>query len=156
MNLTLSPAGEALIKKWEGLRLVAYLCPTGHWTIGWGHTFDVYRGDVVTLEEAQQLFDEDIQEFVSAVNSLVKVPVTQGMFDALVSFAFNIGIDIDEDVIPEGLGDSALLKKLNAGDYAGAANQFLLWDKGRVNGELVPLAGLTARRHEEHAFFLGA
>jgi lysozyme len=88
--------------------------------------------------------------FEQAVNSLVKVKLTQNQFDALISFVYNVGADIDADNIAEGLGDSTLLKKLNAGDYKGAADQFLKWDK--ANGKV--MKGLTIRRQAERALFL--
>ena len=85
------------------------------------------------------------------VNSLIKVPATQGQFDALVSFAYNVGLDIDEDTLAEGLGDSTLLRKFNAKDYAGCAAEFPKWNKA---GGVV-LNGLTKRRAGERAMFEG-
>lgn len=137
-----SKDGVALIKEFEGCKLTAYKCPAGVWTIGIGTTKGVRPGQVITESQAIDLLETDLAKFEKTVASLVKVPVTQPMFDALVSFAYNVG---------EGaLGKSTLLKKLNARDFAGAADQFLVWNKagGRA------LAGLTRRRQAERKLFL--
>lgn len=147
-----SVTGKSLIKHFESFRSKPYICSGGKWTIGWGHTKGVTkRTKPITMLQGDILLSADLKEFEDAVNSLVKVPLLQREFDALVSFAFNVGPDIDADTIAEGLGDSTLLKKLNAGDKKGAAAQFLRWNKagGRV------LAGLTRRRRAESNMFLG-
>lgn len=135
------------IKKWEELRLVAYL-PTAHdkWTIGWGHTQGVKPGDEISREQAQILFSEDVEWAVAAVNKKVKVGLTQNQFDALVSFVFNLG--------EANFASSTLLRKLNKGDYDGAAEQFPRWNKQRQNGKLVVLRGLVRRRAQEMELFL--
>lgn len=147
-----SPQGVAFIKGFEKCRLTAYKpTPNDKWTIGWGHTGpDVHPGMTITQDQADALFLRDLQHFERDVEFLVKVPITQSQFDALVSFSYNVGSDIDDDTIPEGLGDSTLLRKLNAGDYAGAANEFPKWNK---QGHQV-LDGLTKRRNAEKAMFL--
>lgn len=148
----MSEQGVSFLKGFEKCRLRAYK-PTPHdrWTIGWGHTGpDVGPGSVVTQAQADALLLRDLQHFERDVLSLVKVPLTQGQFDALVSFAYNVGSDIDEDTKPEGLGDSTLLRKLNAGDYEGAANEFVKWNKQK--GQV--LNGLTKRRLGEKEMFL--
>ena len=154
--MQISEAGLELLKEHEGLVLHAYPDPGSvdgnPWTIGYGHTRGVKRGDVCTAEQADAWLREDVQAAEAAVERLVKVPLTQGQFDALVSFVFNLGADEDADTAAEGLGDSTLLRKLNAGDYEGAARQFPLWNKndGRV------MAGLTRRRlHEQRLFESG-
>jgi len=140
-----SERGLRLIKQHEGLRLNAYLDPVGVWTIGYGHT-PAKRGQVITLEQANRLLIEDAATAERAVLRHVKVPLTQGQFDALVSFVFNLG---------EGrLKESTLLKKLNAGDYAGAASQFERWVYGKVSGLNVRLPGLIKRRNDERRLFL--
>lgn len=149
-DFRLGPKGLALIKHFEELRLVAYLCPAKVWTIGWGHTKGVKPGDTCTKEQAEKWLLEDCEEFERAVHMLVKVPITQNQFDALVSFTFNVGPDIDADTIAEGLGDSTLLRKLNGGDYAGAALEFPKWNKG--GGYVLP--GLVRRRAAEQNLFL--
>lgn len=146
----ISKKGLQLIKDFEGLKLKSYLCPAGVPTIGYGHTKNVKAGQVITEDEAGKFLIEDVWYFERGVDDLVHVPLTQGQFDALVSFGFNVGLDIDDDQIPEGLGDSTLLKLLNRGDYAGASNQFPLWNK--AGGK--PSAGLTRRRLAEQRLFL--
>ncbi len=146
----ISKNGLDLIKKFEGCKLKAYLCPAGVWTIGYGHTKGVYPGMQITQELADKFLLDDVWNFEREVENLVHVPLTQGQFDALVSFSFNVGLDIDDDNIAEGLGDSTLLRKLNRGDYAGAADEFPKWNKSR--GRV--LGGLVARRGAERALFL--
>lgn len=155
--LRTSEAGLTLIKYFEQCRLHAYPDPgTGGdpWTIGWGHTGPgVYPGLLITQERADGLLrEEDLPLFESDVRELVNITLAQCEFDALVSFAFNVGSDIDSDDDAEGLGDSTLLRKLNAGDIASAADQFLVWN--RAGGKV--LLGLRRRRVAERAMFLGA
>lgn len=109
------------LKDLEGLRLEAYQCSAGKWTIGYGHTRDVKPGDRITLAESDQLLTEDLDFFGPSVLKLVRRPMSQGQFDALVCFAFNCGTS------EEGLGGSKLLSLFNAGDVRGAAEQFGRW-----------------------------
>lgn len=152
----ISSNGLHLIKTAEGLELEAYPDPGSGgapWTIGHGHTGpEVYEGLVWTPEQAEQALRDDVARFECDVASLVTVPINQNQFDALVSFAFNVGSDIDSDDAAEGLGDSTLLKKLNAGDYQGAADEFPKWNKscGQV------MNGLVTRRAAERELFLAA
>lgn len=148
--MNLGSAGEKLIKEFESCRLKAYLDGGGVWTIGWGHTGrEVVDGLVWTQDQADATFWSDVVEFEEGVKRLVTATINQNQFDALVSFAYNVGLDEDADTKAEGLGDSTLLKKLNAGDYAGAAAEFLKWNKD--NGQVV--AGLTRRRTAEKKLF---
>lgn len=133
--------GKELVKKWEGLKLEAYLCSAGVPTIGWGHTKDVKLGDVITLEQAEEFFLEDWEEASQAVYKLVKVPLTENQLGALISFVFNLGYG--------NLQKSTLLRLLNEGKYLEASNQFPRWNK--ANGVVVP--GLTNRRLEEKVVF---
>ena len=142
-----SPNGRALIRQFEGEKLTAYICPAGVLTVGVGHTgADVTRGMKITQAQSDALLVSDLAKFEAAVLRLVKVPLTQNQFDALVSFAFNLGAG--------ALGSSTLLKRLNAGRYTDAAAQFSKWDKARVRGQLVALPGLTKRRAAEAVLFL--
>lgn len=142
-------AGVALIKEFEGLRLDAYPDPAHGWavpTIGYGHTDaagapKVVRGMRITADEADAILRRDLGQYERAVAEAVKVNLSANQFSALVSFTFNLG--------PGNLRSSTLLKKLNAGDYAGAAAQFDRWN--RAGGKV--LAGLTRRRAAERALF---
>lgn len=155
--MKLSANGIAVMHHYESCKLTAYPDPgskDGHpWTIGWGHTgSEVKKGLVWTQEKADQVFLVDVGQFERDVLSLVKVPVTQGQFDALVCFAYNVGSDIDADTIAEGLGDSTLLRKLNQRDYVGASMEFGKWNKN--DGKV--MRGLVRRRASEMALFNGA
>ncbi len=140
-----------IIKEYEGLMLTAYKCPAGIWTIGWGHTKGVKEGQRVSVEQALRLLQADIADVAAGVNSLLNVAVTQYQFDALVSFAFNVGLDIDADTKAEGLGDSRLLELVNAAEYTLASLEFPKW----VYGGGKVLGGLVARRRQEQELFQG-
>lgn len=138
-----------LVQYFEGCQLKAYTDEVGVWTIGWGHTGlqhkdgTVYRGRVITQAQADDLLDYDMQQFERRVTALVRIPISDYMFGALVAFDFNTG----------GLDDSTLLLQLNDddGNIMDAADQFMRWNHagGRV------LRGLTKRRAAERALFLG-
>ncbi len=154
--MRLSQHGVAVAHYFEQCKLKAYPDPGSKngepWTIGWGHTGpEVKPGLVWTQEQADAAFLVDIARFERDVLSLVKVPVNQGQFDALVLFTYNVGPDIDADTIAEGLGDSTLLRKLNVGDYEGAALEFRKWNKN--DGKV--MRGLIRRRAAEECLFRG-
>ena len=141
-----SNAGLDLIKRFEGFSAKAYPDPAHGWkvpTIGYGTTAGVKMGDTITKERAEELLREDVKRFEDQVLRLVKVPLTQGQFDALTSFVYNLG--------PGNLSNSTLLRLLNAGDYKGAAAQFDRWNK--AGGKVLP--GLVRRRAAERALFEG-
>jgi lysozyme len=142
MTMSISPAGIALIQAHEGLRLTAYRDAGGVWTIGYGSTGGVRRGMTITRDQAVLRLYHDLDTAESAVNSRVTVPLSQPQFDALVSLVFNIG--------GGAFRKSTLLQKLNAGDYAGAANEFNRWVKAK--GRVLP--GLVTRRAAERSLFL--
>ena len=153
-GFSLGSAGEALIHSFESLKLTAYKDPgpTGlPITNGWGTTVGedgkpIKLGEVWTKEKADRLFRRDIATMERAVNTLIgNTPTTQNQFDALVSFAYNVGPDMNNNGIAEGLGDSTLLKKHRAKDYAGAKAEFAKWNKAKG----VVLPGLTRRRAAE-------
>ena len=142
-----SDKGIALIKEFEGCKLTAYQDSGGVWTIGYGWTQPVdgkpiRAGMTIKQETAERLLKTGMVSYESDVSRLVKVGLTQGQFDALVSFTYNLGA--------RSLSTSTLLRKLNAGDYAGAADEFLRWNK--AGGKV--LNGLTRRREAERALFL--
>lgn len=145
--MNISDAGIALIKEFEGCKLTAYPDPgTGGepWTIGVGHTGNVFPGDVITQDRADALLREDLGRFEKCVNAALTVTVSQPQFDALVSFAFNLGCG--------AMAGSTLMRKLNAGDAAGAGTEFRHWN--RAGGAV--MAGLTRRREAERDLFLTA
>jgi GH24 family phage-related lysozyme (muramidase) len=136
--------GIKLIQSYESLRLTAYkaVSTEKYWTIGYGHYgSDVRNGQTITKAKANELFKKDLKQFEAAVNDAVNVTLTQNQFDACVSLAYNIGAGAFQS--------STLVKKLNQKDYAGAAEQFLRWNKsgGRV------LNGLVKRREAEKELF---
>jgi lysozyme len=139
-----SPAGRELIKRHEGLRLEAYPDPASGgdpWTIGYGHTHGVKRGDRITAEQADAFLAYDLAWVEEAIAESVKVPISQGQFDGLASLIFNIGAG--------AFKSSTLLRRLNAGDHIGAAGQFERW----VNAAGKRMPGLVKRRAEEAALF---
>lgn len=150
--------GIEIIKSREGCKLQSYLCPAGKWTIGYGSTFyengkPVKEGDVITQERAESLFKNTVKYFHDEiVNKLLKVRLNDDQLSALVSFAYNVGLDIDADLLPEGLGDSTLLKKVNANpNDPSIEKEFLKWTKS--NGKV--LKGLVLRRQEEANLYFG-
>ena len=138
-----STSGLELIKRSEGLRLQAYKCPADVPTIGYGSTGPHVRmGMTITVQEAEDLLTQDLARFEEGV-AAIGGKMTQGQFDALVSFAFNLGLG--------ALKGSTLLRKHLAGDYAGAAAAFGLW----VNAGGKRLNGLVTRRAAEAALYRG-
>lgn len=145
-KISMTPSADCveLIKRFEAFRSNPYLCPAGRPTIGYGHTAGVtMQTSEITQRGAEQLLAQDLASIARAVCSLVAVPLAQGQFDALVSFAFNAGIG--------ALQSSTLLRLLNAGDSAGAADEFVRWV--HANGKELP--GLVRRRAAERSLFLG-
>jgi lysozyme len=140
-------AGLDLIKEFEGFRSSAYLCPAGVWTIGYGNTFyasgrKVHAGDRISEAEAEKLLKITVESFADQVSQMIKVPVTDNQFSALVSLAYNIGVG--------AFARSTLLKLLNQKNYSQCANQFMVWSK--ANGRT--LEGLRRRRSRERELFL--
>ncbi len=138
--------GFKLLTTFEGCELKAYDDGAGVLTIGYGHTQGVFRGMTISQAEADDFLREDLEKFEFYVVDAVSVKLTDDQFSALVCFCFNVGPG------EEGFGGSTLLKLLNAGDYQGAANQFVRWNK--VHG--APWLGLTRRRLAERALFLSS
>jgi len=142
MIRAITQPGLDLIKSFETCRLVAFK-PTLNdvWTLGWGHTAGVKEGDTCTQDEADNWLIEDVTGACAEVSNDVTVALTDDEFDALVCLTYNIGRG--------AFKGSTLLKKLDAGDYQGAAQQFLVWNK-QAGKEL---AGLDRRRAAEEALF---
>ena len=141
--MSVSDAGLALIRDCEGFRSEAYRDAVGVWTIGYGHTHGVRAGDRITREQGEALLRLDAGCAAEAVCRAVTVPLRQGQVDALVSLVFNLGAAAFEG--------STLLRKLNAGDVAGAAAEFPKW----CHAGSAVLPGLVARRGRERAMFEG-
>ena len=137
-----SANGQRLVEQFEGREHKAYLDGGGVPTIGVGHTRGVRMGDTATDEQIDAWFADDVRSAVAAVNKAVPGVVSQNQFDAMVSLAFNIG--------NSAFAQSTLVRKLNAGDGVGAANEFPRWDKD--NGKVVP--GLSRRRRAERLLFI--
>ena len=158
---------KELIQEFEGYHAKqadgscrAYRCPAGVWTCGWGCTEDVNQHTQWTKAEAEEALAREMAKHEANVERLVRVPLTQGQFDSLVSLCYNVGVG--------NLGKSSLLKHLNAGDYARAASHFADWKYSRVDdaklaslmkvkrGTKAVLPGLVKRRAAEAAMFLEA
>ena len=138
-----SENGINLIKEFEGFRSEPYQDVAGVWTNGYGHTHGVTQDTPpVTEEEAVLNLQDDLFQAEDGVDTYVTVPLTDNQFDALVSFTYNLGIG--------SLEHSTLLRKLNAGDYAGAADEFGKWVY--AGGRMVN--GLIARRAKERELFI--
>jgi len=147
--MKISQRGLDLIKRYEGLKLKPYRCPAGLWTVGYGHLI----GDgailpdswnrIFKIEEINALLVKDVYRFERGVERYISAKLTQGMFDALVSFSFNLGLGT--------LQRSSLRQKINRGDYEGAKKVLLKYNK--AGGKV--LKGLDLRRKDEAALFRG-
>lgn len=153
-----SEAGKKFIKLKEGLKLETYKCSSNVSTIGYGHTgSDVHAGMKITVEEAERLFSMDLYVHENNVNKLVKVPLTQGQFDALVSLEFNIGYG--------SFKSSSILRLVNEKRYDEACKRFLFENPNAktpeekykgcwvFNNQKKVVAGLVQRRKEEQEMF---
>jgi len=138
-----------MIKHHEGVRLRPYRCPAGLWTVGVGHligdgkTLPDAWNRTFTMEEVNDILKEDLRRFERGVLRLCPNGLTQSRFDALVSFSFNVGLG--------NLQRSSVRMRHNRGDYAGAAEAFLMWTKAA--GRMLP--GLVKRRQDERSLYLG-
>jgi lysozyme len=140
--LVTSKKGLELIKNFEGLKLKAYFCPAGKLTIGYGHLVKEGESKEITEDEANTLLKKDLAEYESGVRNLIKVPISQGQFDALVSFAFNLGIN--------SLKTSTLLIHFNSKKFIEAAQEFPRWCFVGKDKSL----GILRRRFAEATLFL--
>jgi len=149
--MTINKATIDLIQHFESCRLIAYQDSKGIWTIGWGATYyqdgmRVKKDDKITQKVADELFAFHLNQFSNDIKKLIKVKLNDNQFGALLSFAFNCGTDIDMDNIPEGLGDSTLLKKINnnPSDIT-IRSEFMKW----INKGSAFEKGLRRRRKKE-------
>lgn len=146
--LTVSAAGLGLIQNFEvgppgtPVPLKGYDDGVGVWTICWGHTKGITPASRATMAQCEQYLKEDVADAEAAIRRLVKVPVSQPIFDSLASFTLNVG--------GGALARSTLLLRLNAGDYAGACQELLRWNM--AGGKV--LKGLTRRRAAEREMCL--
>jgi lysozyme len=142
-----SKAGIDLIKKWEGVKLTAYKCPAGIWTIGYGHTSaagspKVVAGMTITAKAAEEILVRDLLKYELGVKSALTRAPNQNQFDALVSLCYNIG--------PGAFKKSSVAKRFNEGNIAAAAEALRMWNK--AGGKV--LQGLVNRREDERKLFL--
>ena len=145
-DLSTSKKGIDLIKKFEGFRDKAYQCSAGVWTIGYGTTRykggrKVRKGDTCTKAQAEGYLKDDLEKFEKSVNKLVKVPLNQDQFDALVCWTYNLGAT--------NLKSSTMLKVLNKGLYHMVPDEMRKWNK--AGGKV--LKGLVRRRNAEATLF---
>ena len=149
MNMKISMKGVSLIAEFEGFKGSPYLCPAGVATIGFGSTRYAdgkavsMQDNAISVGEAKQLLADTLGQYEAAVGKAVTAGITQNQFDAAVTLCYNIGAG--------AFSGSTLVKKLNAGDVNGAAEQFLVWNKGA--GKVLP--GLVRRREAERKLFAG-
>lgn len=137
----------SMVQAHEGLRLKPYYDPVGIPTVCYGHTGpDVKMGTTYTVAQCDRILIQDLSKHRAGIERCITAPLTANQRDAVVSFAFNLGVT--------KTCKSTLVRKLNRRDYIGAADEFPKWDKARVNGRLVALRGLTKRRAAERALFL--
>lgn len=141
----INAAGAKLLTKSEGIRLKAYKCPAGKWTIGRGHTKGVKEGDTISAEQERVMFTRDMQEWEFDVLASLKRAPNENQLAAFICFAFNIGLD--------GFKKSSVVKAFERGDDAAAARAFGLWNKITVDGKKVVSDGLVSRRAAEAELF---
>ena len=146
--MIVNKAAIDLIKEFEGFKPNAYRDPVGIWTIGYGTTkaagvgINPRSGVTITQDDAERYLQLAVQKFAAQIEDMIDVPVTDNQFGALVSLAYNIG--------PGALAKSTVMRRLNAGDYQGAADAFFMWNK--AGGKVLP--GLMRRRAAERDLFL--
>lgn len=148
--IPVSPEAVNLIKEFEGFESQAYIDTDGTPVIGYGlsriNGKPVQMGDRITAQEANSALNAQLQEIQTVLDKAIAVELSDRQLSAIASLSFNVGV--------HSIGDSTLVRKLNAGDYNGAANEFLRWDKADVRGRLVQMPGLTRRRQAEKELFL--
>ena len=145
-----SMAAVDLIKEFEGFESQAYIDTDGTPVIGYGLSRiegkAVQIGDLISTQDADSALDNQLQVIQKELDKAINVNLSDRQLGAIASLSFNVGVDFIED--------STLVKKVNAGDYSGAADEFLRWDKANVGGKLVQLPGLARRRQAERQLFL--
>ena len=140
-KMKISENGLELIKKFEGCETTAYQDSVGVWTIGFGHTKGVEEGQTCSIEDAESMLADEMDEYEGYINNMVKVDLQQHEFDALVAWVYNLG--------PTNLGESTMLKVLNGGQFDRVPDEMNRWT--RAGGEI--LEGLVRRRQAESLMF---
>lgn len=147
MEATILSLATDNIKKFEGCKLKAYLDSVGVWTLGWGHTKGVKAGDTCTQAQADKWLNEETRVFHDGVLRLTSgTKSTKRQHAAMICLAYNIGL--------AGFSTSTVLRRHRAARYTEAADAFLMWNKGTVDGRKVVLKGLSNRRADERALYL--
>ena len=139
--MKISEDGLELIKKFEGCETTAYQDSVGVWTIGFGHTKEVEEGQTCSIEDAESMLADEMDEYEGYINNMVKVDLQQHEFDSLVAWVYNLG--------PTNLGESTMLKVLNGGQFDRVPDEMNRWT--RAGGEI--LEGLVRRRQAESLMF---
>ena len=139
--MKISENGLELIKKFEGCETTAYQDSVGVWTIGFGHTKGVEEGQTCSIEDAESMLADEMDEYEGYINNMVKVDLQQHEFDALVAWVYNLG--------PTNLSESTMLKVLNGGQFDRVPDEMNRWT--RAGGEI--LEGLVRRRQAESLMF---
>ena len=145
-----SPIAVNLIKEFEGFKSYAYIDTDGTPVIGYGLSRiagqPVKIGDRISVDQANAALQAHLQEIHRELDRAIHVELSDRQLSALASISFNVGVN--------SIKNSTLIRKINAKDYIGAANEFMRWDKANLSGRLVPMPGLTRRRSAERALFL--
>lgn len=145
-RLKASRAAIEMIKRFEGFRRAAAQLPDGRWMIGFGHTKTARAGVDISEADAEALLLYDLIEVQAAINDAIFTPLTQNQFDALVAFAFNIGVD--------NFRKSSVLRRINEGNLVQAACAIEMWRKADLDGERLVVDALVRRRSAEKTLFL--
>ena len=140
-KMKISEDGLELIKKFEGCETSAYQDSVGVWTIGFGHTKGVEEGQTCSIEDAESMLADEMDEYEGYINNMVKVELQQHEFDSLVAWVYNLG--------PTNLSESTMLKVLNGGQFDRVPDEMNRWT--RAGGEI--LEGLVRRRQAESLMF---
>ena len=140
-KMKISEDGLELIKKFEGCETTAYQDSVGVWTIGFGHTKGVEEGQTCSIEDAESMLADEMDEYEGYINNMVKVELQQHEFDSLVAWVYNLG--------PTNLSESTMLKVLNGGQFDRVPDEMNRWT--RAGGEI--LEGLVRRRQAESLMF---
>ncbi|MFW8636719.1 lysozyme [Cribrihabitans pelagius] len=139
-------SAAAFVAPWEGERTTTYIDAVGVPTVCYGHTSGVKLGDTYTPAECKEMLRAELQEFAAKLGRCLTAPLPERAAVAFLSWSYNVG--------PGAACRSTLVRKANAGDLRGACDELLRWDKGRINGKLQRIRGLTNRREAEHRLCL--